>query len=42
MNKQKIIDVLDIKTFYSSELPSIQWKGSGMGQALCFLYNCME
>lgn len=35
MDKQTIIDRLNIKSFYSSELPSIKWNGSGMGQALC-------
>lgn len=39
MNKQTIINKLNIKSFYSSELPSIKWNGSGMGQALCLWHN---
>ncbi len=35
MNKQTIITSLNHKAFYSSELPSIKWNGSGMGQGLC-------
>lgn len=35
MDKKKVIENLDVKAFYSSELPSIKWNGSGMGQALC-------
>lgn len=35
MNKQEILNILDIQSFYSSETPSIKWNGSGMGQALC-------
>lgn len=35
MDKQTILDRLDIKTFYFSELPSFKANGSGIGQALC-------
>ncbi|RJQ54522.1 MAG: hypothetical protein C4526_05315 [Nitrospiraceae bacterium] len=35
MNKQTVIERLNIKAFYASELPSIKWNGSGMGQGLC-------
>lgn len=35
MDKQTIFDRLDLKAFYSSELPSLKVNGSGMGQALC-------
>lgn len=36
MDKQAIINKLDIKSFYASELPSVKWNGAGgMGQALC-------
>jgi len=35
MDKQDIIDRLDIRGFYSAELPSIKWNGSAMGQAIC-------
>jgi hypothetical protein len=35
MNKQEVLNTLDIEAFYTSELPSIKWNGSGKGQALC-------
>ena len=35
MDKHTVLNRLDIKSFYSFELPSIKWNGSGMGQALC-------
>lgn len=35
MDKQTIIDHLDKKAYYSSELPSFKSNGSGIGQALC-------
>ncbi|MBR9682885.1 MAG: hypothetical protein GOV02_04365, partial [Candidatus Aenigmarchaeota archaeon] len=35
ISKQDIINNIDIKDFYSSELTSIKWNGSGNGQALC-------
>jgi 5S rRNA maturation endonuclease (ribonuclease M5) len=35
MNKQEIVTSLDIKAFYNSEIPSLKWNGSGMGQGLC-------
>lgn len=35
MDKQTILDRLDIKSFYSSEIPSLKSNGSSMGQALC-------
>lgn len=38
-NKHEILDRLDIKSFYSGELPSIKWNGSGMGQALCCFHE---
>jgi len=39
MDKQTIIDRLDKKAFYSSELPSIKSNGSSMAQALCPWHN---
>ncbi len=35
MNKQSILDRLDIKAFYTSELHSIRWNGNGQGLTLC-------
>jgi hypothetical protein len=35
VDKEEIINRLDVKAFYSSELPSIKWNGAGMGMALC-------
>ena len=35
VDKQSILDSLDIKAYYSSELPSIKWNSSDRGQALC-------
>ena len=39
MDKQIIIDRLDMKAFYSAELPSIKANGSAMAQALCPWHN---
>lgn len=39
MDKKNILDGLNLKGFYSSELPSIKWNGSGMGQALCCFHE---
>lgn len=35
MNKQKVLENLNIRAYYSSELPGIRWNESGMGLALC-------
>lgn len=35
MDKADILAKLDVRNYYTSELPSIKWNGSGMGQALC-------
>jgi len=39
MDKQAIIDRLDKKAYYSSELPSIKWNGNDTGQAICPFHN---
>lgn len=39
MDKQTIIDRLNIKAYYTSELPSIKSNGSNMAQALCPWHN---
>ncbi|MEW6714944.1 MAG: AAA family ATPase [Nitrospirota bacterium] len=39
MNRQEILTTLDMKAFYSSELPSLKVNGAGMAQALCPLHN---
>lgn len=39
MDKKHILDRLDIKSFYVSELDGIKWNGSGMAQALCCFHE---
>jgi 5S rRNA maturation endonuclease (ribonuclease M5)/archaellum biogenesis ATPase FlaH len=39
VDKQEIINRLDVNAFYSSELPSFKVNGSGMGQSLCPFHN---
>ena len=39
MEKQTVINALNLKAFYSSELPSIKWNGSAMAQAICPFHN---
>lgn len=39
MNKQAIINQIDIKSFYASELPSVKWNGKGEGQAFCCFHQ---
>lgn len=39
MDKKAILDHLDMKTYYSSELPPVKWNGNGSGQATCPFHN---
>lgn len=35
MDSQAILEKLDVKTYYLSEIPSVKWNGKGEGQGLC-------
>lgn len=39
MDKQTILDKLDIENFYKKEIPSMRWNKADWGQGFCFKHE---